>query len=150
MTPASLAYLHLCFAIIFEIIATSLLQRSEQFTRLMPSAFTILFYAAAFYFLSLSLRVMPVGVAYAIWSGVGIVLISLIGWVFFKQKLDLAAMIGIAFIVEGGVAPLRIKPSIISLSDSTTSMKLCTESNSSTTFHPISLTIVDNIDFLDS
>ncbi len=101
MTPASLAYLHLCFAIIFEIIATSLLQRSEQFTRLMPSAFTILFYAAAFYFLSLSLRVMPLGVAYAIWSGVGIVLISLIGWVFFKQKLDLAAMIGIAFIVVG-------------------------------------------------
>ncbi|XOT97562.1 SMR family transporter, partial [Alcaligenes pakistanensis] len=58
-------------------------------------------YAGAFYFLSLSLRVMPVGVAYAIWSGVGIVLISLIGWVVFKQKLDLAAMIGIAFIVVG-------------------------------------------------
>jgi small multidrug resistance pump len=61
----------------------------------------VLFYAGAFYFLSLSLRVMPVGVAYAIWSGVGIVLISLIGWVLFKQKLDLAAMIGIAFIVVG-------------------------------------------------
>ncbi|MCX5567205.1 SMR family transporter [Alcaligenes phenolicus] len=101
MTPVSLAYLHLFIAIIFEIIATSLLQRSEQFTRLMPSAFTILFYAGAFYFLSLSLRVMPVGVAYAIWSGVGIVLISLIGWVVFKQKLDLAAMIGIGFIVVG-------------------------------------------------
>jgi small multidrug resistance pump len=61
----------------------------------------VLFYAGAFYFLSLSLRVMPVGVAYAIWSGVGIVLISLIGWVVFKQKLDLAAMIGIGFIVVG-------------------------------------------------
>ncbi|MGZ9567929.1 DMT family transporter [Alcaligenes nematophilus] len=101
MTPVSLAYLHLLIAILFEIIATSLLQRSEQFTRLMPSAFTIMFYAGAFYFLSLSLRVMPVGVAYAIWSGVGIVLISLIGWVVFKQKLDLAAMIGIGFIVVG-------------------------------------------------
>lgn len=101
MTPVSLAYLHLFIAIICEIIATSLLQHSEQFTRLVPSVFTAIFYAGAFYFLALSLRGMPIGVAYAIWSGVGIVLISLIGWVVFKQKLDLAAMIGIAFIVVG-------------------------------------------------
>src|SRR5690606_5414801 len=99
MTPLAASYLTLFIAIVCEIIATSLLQQSQQFTRLMPSLLTVLFYAGAFYFLSLSLRTMSVGVAYAIWSGVGIVLISLIGWFLFKQKLDLPAMIGIGFIV---------------------------------------------------
>lgn len=101
MTPLAAGYLTLFIAIVCEIIATSLLQQSQQFTRLAPSLLTVLFYAGAFYFLSLSLRTMSVGVAYAIWSGVGIVLISLIGWFLFKQKLDLPAMIGIGFIVAG-------------------------------------------------
>ncbi|HRL23035.1 DMT family transporter [Alcaligenes sp. SDU_A2] len=101
MTPLTSSYLTLSAAIVCEIIATSLLQQSQQFTRLVPSVLTALFYAGAFYFLSLSLRTLPVGVAYAIWSGVGIVLISLIGWLLFQQKLDLPALIGIGFIVVG-------------------------------------------------
>lgn len=91
----------LIVAILFEILATSLLKVSDQFTKLVPTVISIVAYIIAFYLLSLSLKVLPVGVAYAIWSGVGIVFISLIGYFFFKQSLDLAAIIGIAFIVTG-------------------------------------------------
>lgn len=91
----------LLLAILLEILGTSLLKMSEQFTKLVPTIISITSYIAAFYLLSLSLKVLPVGVAYAIWSGVGIVFISLIGYFIFKQSLDLAAIIGIAFIVIG-------------------------------------------------
>lgn len=79
------------------------LKQSEQFTKLVPSVFTILGYAAAFYCLSVVLKNIPVGIAYAIWSGVGIILIALIGFFVFKQHLDLPAIIGLALIIAGVV-----------------------------------------------
>ena len=86
------AYLILLLAIVLETIATSFLKQSEQFTRLLPTIVTVAGYAGSFYCLSLVLKNIPVGIAYAIWSGMGIVLISAIGWVAFKQHLDLAAI----------------------------------------------------------
>jgi small multidrug resistance pump len=94
-------YLPLMVAIVLEVIATSALQASQQFTRLWPTLLMALGYAGAFYFLSIALRGIPVGVAYAIWSGLGIMLISIIGWVIFGQKLDLAAIVGLGFILVG-------------------------------------------------
>ncbi|QOG02618.1 multidrug efflux SMR transporter [Flavobacterium sp. MDT1-60] len=94
-------FFFLGIAILFEIIATSALKKSEQFTQLIPSIITIIGYFAAFYFLSFAIRTIPVGIAYAIWSGVGIVLITIIGAVFFKQIPDLPAIIGIALIMIG-------------------------------------------------
>jgi small multidrug resistance pump len=94
-------FFFLGIAIIFEIIATSALKKSEQFTQLIPSIITIVGYFAAFYFLSFAIRTIPVGIAYAIWSGVGIVLITIIGAVFFKQIPDLPAIIGLALIMAG-------------------------------------------------
>lgn len=94
-------YVVLAFAILFETIGTSFLQASQQFTRPLPTLAVVVFYAASFYLLSLVLKVMPVGVAYAIWSGLGIVLITGIGWLVFKQNLDLPAVIGIALIIAG-------------------------------------------------
>jgi small multidrug resistance pump len=96
-------FFFLGIAIIFEIIATSALKKSEQFTQLIPSIITIVGYFAAFYFLSFAIRTIPVGIAYAIWSGVGIVLITIIGAVFFKQIPDLPAIIGLALIMIGVV-----------------------------------------------
>lgn len=96
-------FLFLAIAIVFEIIATSALKKSEQFTQLIPSIITFIGYAGAFYFLSFAIRTIPVGVAYAIWSGVGIVLITIIGAVFFKQTPDLPAIIGLALIIIGVV-----------------------------------------------
>ena len=93
-----------CFlAIVFETVATSFLKQSEQFTKLVPSVLTVLGYAAAFYCLSVVLKSIPVGIAYAIWSGVGIILIALIGFFVFKQHLDLAAIIGLVLIIAGVV-----------------------------------------------
>nr|WP_237180568.1 multidrug efflux SMR transporter [Roseomonas haemaphysalidis] len=94
-------YLPLFVAIALEVMATSALQASQQFTRPWPTALMALGYLGAFYCLSLALRGIPVGVAYAIWSGLGIVLISAVGWVAFGQKLDLPAMIGIGMILAG-------------------------------------------------
>ncbi|SHL53200.1 DMT family transporter [Flavobacterium saccharophilum] len=96
-------FFFLGIAILFEIIATSALKKSEQFTQLIPSIITIIGYLAAFYFLSFAMRTIPVGIAYAIWSGVGIVLITIIGAVFFKQIPDLPAIIGLALIMIGVV-----------------------------------------------
>lgn len=96
-------FFFLGIAIIFEIIATSALKKSEQFTQLIPSIITIVGYFAAFYFLSFAIRTIPVGIAYAIWSGVGIVLITTIGAIFFKQIPDLPAIIGLALILVGVV-----------------------------------------------
>ena len=96
-------FFFLGIAILFEIVATSALKKSEQFTQLIPSIITIIGYLAAFYFLSFAIRTIPVGIAYAIWSGVGIVLITIIGAVFFKQIPDLPAIIGLALIMIGVV-----------------------------------------------
>ena len=93
--------IHLVIAIVAEVIGTSALKASNGFTAWLPSIVTVVFYAVSFYFLSLALRAIPVGVAYAIWSGVGIVLISTIGWLFFRQRLDAAAIVGIALIIAG-------------------------------------------------
>lgn len=97
----NIAYLHLGVAIVAEVIATSFLKTSVGFTRLWPSVVTVAGYGVAFYFLSLTLATIPTGIAYAIWSGVGIVLISLIGWFAFGQRLDAPALIGIALIMAG-------------------------------------------------
>ncbi len=96
-----IAYLYLAVAIIAEVIATTALRAADGFTQLWPSAISVVGYVVAFYFLSLTLRTMPVGVAYAIWSGVGIVLISLAGWLIYKQLLDLPAILGMALIMAG-------------------------------------------------
>lgn len=96
-------YIALFAAIIAETVGTSALQASQQFTRLWPSVLVVVSYALAFYLLSITLRVMPVGVVYAIWSGLGIVLIALAGLVIFDQKLDLAAIIGLGLIIAGVV-----------------------------------------------
>ena len=88
-------------AIVAEIIATSALKSSEGFTKLLPSIVVVIGYVAAFYCLSLTLKTIPVGISYAIWSGAGIVLISTIGWILFGQKLDVWGVIGIAFIISG-------------------------------------------------
>ncbi len=100
--PAS-AYVALAGAIAAEVAGTTFLQKSEQFTRLLPSLATLGIYALAFFLLSLALKHMPLAVAYAIWSGVGIVLTAVIGLVLFGQKLDLPAMIGVGLIVSGVV-----------------------------------------------
>lgn len=94
-------WLLLWLAIVLEVIATSALKASEGFTRLWPSVVVVVGYLAAFYLLSLTLRSMPVGVVYAVWSGVGVVLITLVGWLVFQQDLDLPALIGIALIATG-------------------------------------------------
>lgn len=88
-------------AILCEVTATTFLRKSAQFTRLGPSVIVVVGYGAAFYFLSICLKVIPVGLAYAIWSGLGIVLISVIGSLYLGQKLDLAAILGLALIVAG-------------------------------------------------
>lgn len=96
-----MSYLFLTIAIIAEVIATSALKASQGFSVLMPSIIMILGYAVALFFLSLTLKTIPVGIAYAIWSGAGIVLISTVGWIFFKQHLDLAAIIGLGLMLAG-------------------------------------------------
>lgn len=95
------AWLYLLVAIVAEVVATSALTASQGFSRPLPSVIVVTGYAIAFYFLSLTLRSIPVGIAYAVWSGIGVVLISLAGLVFFGQRLDLPALLGIALIVAG-------------------------------------------------
>lgn len=94
-------WFYLAAAIVCEVFATSALKATAGFTRLAPSSLVVVGYGLAFYFLSLSLRSTPVGVAYAIWSGVGVVLVSIAGWVLYQQRLDAAAMVGIGFIITG-------------------------------------------------
>lgn len=94
-------YWILSAAIVAEVVATSALKASVGFTRLLPSTIVVLGYGAAFYCLSLTLKTMPIGVAYAIWSGLGIVLITLAGYVLYQQSIDWAAGIGMALIVAG-------------------------------------------------
>lgn len=94
-------YLVLAIAIILEVIATSALKASEGFTKFWPSVIVVAGYGIAFYCLSLTLRSIPVGVAYAIWSGLGIVLVSAAGWILYNQKLDTGAIIGMLLIIAG-------------------------------------------------
>ncbi|MEI6847462.1 MAG: multidrug efflux SMR transporter [Chlorobiaceae bacterium] len=94
-------WVYLMMAILSEVAATSALKASEGFTRWLPSLMVVAGYTSAFYFLSLTLRSFPIGVVYAVWSGVGVVLITLVGWIVYNEKLDTAALIGIAFIVAG-------------------------------------------------
>lgn len=94
-------WVFLSVAIASEVIATSALKASEGFTRLWPTLVVVVGYLSAFYFLSLTLKTIPIGVAYAIWSGVGVVLITLIAWVYYKQALDLPAIIGLSLIIAG-------------------------------------------------
>ena len=101
-----MSYIYLAVAIIAEVIATSALKYSAEFTRLLPSVVVVAGYVTSFYCLSLVLKTVPVGIAYAVWSGAGIVLISAIGAFLFKQIPDLAALIGMALIIAGIVALL--------------------------------------------
>ncbi|MBU0582659.1 MAG: multidrug efflux SMR transporter [Alphaproteobacteria bacterium] len=98
-----LNYVYLIVAILFEVVATTALKQTDGFTRLMPSLVSIAGYALAFYFLSLPLRTMPVGVVYALWCGAGIIFITAIGWVWFRQALDLPALAGMGLIMAGVV-----------------------------------------------
>ncbi|HEY0563804.1 MAG TPA: SMR family transporter [Methylophilus sp.] len=94
-------WLALAIAIFAEVIATSALKASNEFTKLIPSMIVVASYGIAFYFMAISMRVLPVGIMYAIWSGMGIVLVSLIGWLVYKQTLDLPSMIGMGLIIAG-------------------------------------------------
>jgi len=96
-------WLYLAIAIAAEVVGTSSLRASEGFTKLVPSLVVVAGYGLAFFFLSLTLKEIPVGVAYAIWSGAGVTLIAAIGWIFFGQRLDAAAILGMGLIVAGVV-----------------------------------------------
>jgi small multidrug resistance pump len=98
-----MGYWYLVVAILSEVVATSALNASQGFTRLWPSLVTVVGYCLAFYFLSLTLRTVPMGIAYAVWAGAGIVLIALSGAIFFKQLPDLPAVLGMLFIIVGVV-----------------------------------------------
>ena len=94
-------WLYLGVAILFETIGTTALQASQQFTRAGPSVMVVISYALSFYLLALTLRFMPVGIVYAIWSGLGICFIALIAYLVFDQRLDLPAVLGMAMIIAG-------------------------------------------------
>jgi small multidrug resistance pump len=96
-----MTYLFLSVAIAAEVAGTTFLKLSDGFTRPVPSVLTVLGYGVSFYFLSVALRSIPTGIAYAIWSGVGIILIALIAWLFQGQKLDAAAVGGMGLIIAG-------------------------------------------------
>ena len=96
-----MTYLYLSVAIVSEVIGTTALQASDGFTRPGPSVVTVVGYALAFYFMSLTLRSMPVGIVYAIWSGAGIVLVAAAAWVLYRQALDWPAVLGMALIIVG-------------------------------------------------
>lgn len=101
MSPTVMAYSFLAGAIIFEVTGTTFLVKSEEFTKLGPTAATVILYAFSFYCLTKSLREIPLGVAYALWGGIGIVLTVLVGFIVFKQTIDMAAVVGISLIVVG-------------------------------------------------
>ena len=94
-------YTSLALAIVAEVVATSALQASAGFTRLWPSVLVVLGYGVAFFCLSITLKTVPMGVAYALWSGLGIVLITASGWLLYEQRVDAAALLGMALIVAG-------------------------------------------------
>ncbi len=96
-------YAYLLIAIVSEVIATSALKATASFTKLAPSLVVLVGYGSAFYFLSLCLKTISVGVAYAIWSGLGIVLVTLISWLFYRQTIDQAGFVGMGLIIAGVV-----------------------------------------------
>lgn len=96
-------WLALTLAIVAEVMATSTLKATAEFTKPIPSVIVIIGYALAFYFMTLSLRVLPVGIMYAIWAGMGIVLVALIGWIVHQQVLDVPAILGLTLIIAGVV-----------------------------------------------
>ena len=98
-----MTYIYLAIAIIAEVIATSALKASNEFTRLLPSVIVVGGYATAFYFMTLTIRTLPIGITYAIWSGLGIVLITIIGAVLYKEIPDIPAIIGMGLIISGVV-----------------------------------------------
>lgn len=91
----------LLIAILAEVVGTAFLRLSDGFSKLAPSLVVVFGFGLSFYFLSLTLKVIPIGVAYAVWSGLGLVLISLIGWKIFGEKLGAASLLGIALILAG-------------------------------------------------
>ncbi|NMU18807.1 QacE family quaternary ammonium compound efflux SMR transporter, partial [Vibrio parahaemolyticus] len=93
--------LALSIAIVCEVIATSYIPKTEQFTKVMPSTVVLIGYGIAFFLLSVTVQTMPVGVVYAIWSGAGIVLVATVGYFVYGQRLDLPALVGIGFIIAG-------------------------------------------------
>lgn len=101
------SWVFLSIAILGEVMATSMLKASEGFTRLLPSVVVVAGYGIAFYFLSRALESIPVGIAYAVWAGLGIVLVAAIAWIFQGQKLDARAFVGMGLIVCG-VAVLNL------------------------------------------
>lgn len=103
MSPTAIAYSYLAIAIICEVIGTTFLVKSEQFTRLLPTFMMAVLFILSFYLLTQTIKTIPLGIAYALWGGLGIVLTSLIGLMFFKQSLDTPAVVGIAMIVGGVV-----------------------------------------------
>lgn len=98
-----MAYLYLAIAIVSEVVGTAALKATEEFTRLIPSLIVVVGYASAFFFLNLTLRTIPAGIAYAVWAGCGIVLICAVSWVLYKQALDAPAILGIGLIAAGVV-----------------------------------------------
>ena len=96
-----MAYLYLALAILAEMVATSALKASKEFTKLVPSVIVLAGYGLAFYFMTLVLRTIPIGITYAIWSGVGIVLIAIVGAIFYKEPPDLPAIVGMGLIISG-------------------------------------------------
>ena len=94
-------WLILFIAIISEVIATTALKASDGFSKLIPSLIVVIGYSTAFYCLSLTMKTIPVGIAYAIWSGLGLVMLTTIAWIWFDQKLDLPAIIGVGLILSG-------------------------------------------------
>ncbi|WP_153447075.1 DMT family transporter [Vibrio algicola] len=96
-------WLFLGIAIVSEVIATSAMKSAEGFTKLIPSTVVVIGYVIAFYCLSLTLKTLPVGIAYAIWAGLGIVLVAVVSWLLHGQKLDLAAVLGMGLIIAGVV-----------------------------------------------
>ncbi len=98
-----MGHLYLALAIIAEVAATSALKASQEFTKLIPSLIVVIGYGVAFYLLTLVLRTIPLGITYALWSGVGIILVAIIGAILYKQIPDFPAVIGIVFIVVGVV-----------------------------------------------
>ena len=96
-------WIYLSIAILAEVIGTSFLKESQGFTKLVPSVVVVVGYGVAFYFLALTLKTLPVGIAYAVWAGAGVALIALAGYLFFGQALDAPAVIGMLLIVSGVV-----------------------------------------------
>ena len=98
-----MSYLYLALAIAAEVAGTSLLKATEEFTKLVPTSFLIIFYAMSFWLMTLALRDLPLGVVYAVWSGLGIVLVAIIGALVYKEMPDLGSLIGMALIISGVV-----------------------------------------------